>query len=105
MNQLAASSGETETARGHVKAVREALDAGDRETITAPLKAYSELLTEHIKKEDEVLYPWMDKNLTLTQVGAVFSRFSEVDSQRGDVSDKYEALIHQLEQKYHHEEE
>jgi len=31
----------------------------------------------HIRKEDEILYPWMDRNLSTAQVGALFSKFAE----------------------------
>lgn len=65
--------------RGHAKAISEAVEKKDREGIVEHLMAYRELLTEHIKKEDEILYPWMDRNLSVTQVGELFSRFIEVD--------------------------
>ena len=65
--------------RGHAKATSEALDKKDREGIVEHLTAYRELLTEHIKKEDEILYPWMDRSLSVTQVGELFSRFIEAD--------------------------
>jgi hemerythrin-like domain-containing protein len=41
--------------------------------------AYRELLTEHIRKEDEILYPWMDRELSVKQVGELFSKFNEAD--------------------------
>jgi hemerythrin-like domain-containing protein len=47
-------------ARNHVKAVAEALEERDKAKIIEHLNAYKELLTEHIKKEDEILYPWID---------------------------------------------
>jgi len=65
--------------RGYAKAILEALERKDREGIVEPLIAYGELLTEHIKKEDEILYPWMDRSFSVTQVGELFSRFIEVD--------------------------
>ncbi len=65
--------------RGHAKAISEALGKKDRGAIVEHLMAYRELLTEHIKKEDEILYPWMDRSLSVTQVGELFSRFIEVD--------------------------
>ena len=33
-------------------------------------------MSEHIKKEDEILYPWIDRNLSLTQVGELFGKFT-----------------------------
>lgn len=93
-----------ETGRAHVKAVLEALDGRDKEAIAEHLNGYRELLTEHIKKEDEILYPWMDRNLSITQVGELFSKFNGKDQEFGDAPKKYEELIGKLEQKFKPEE-
>ncbi len=74
-----------ETARGHVRAIIEALERRDKKTIIEHLNGYKELLTEHIKKEDEILYPWMDRGLSVTQVGELFQRFNEADEKIGEV--------------------
>ena len=87
-------------ARGHVKAILEALDRQDKEAIARHLSAYGDLLSEHIKKEDEILYPWMDKNLSVTQIGELFSRFNEADEQIGYSSLKYEEFINRSEEKF-----
>jgi len=68
-----------EKARNHVRSILEALEKKDRDSIAEHLNAYRELLTEHIRKEDEILYPWMDNNLSVTQVGELFSKFAMVD--------------------------
>jgi hemerythrin-like domain-containing protein len=89
-----------EQARGHVKAILEAIDRKDKAAIAKHLKAYRELLTEHIKKEDEILYPWMDKNLSITQIGELFSKFNETDKQIGYSPTKYGEFIDRLEEKF-----
>ncbi len=66
-------------ARGHVKAVEEAVNRRDGKAIQEHLSAYRDLLMEHIKKEDEILYPWMDRNLSTRQVGELYSKFTEAD--------------------------
>ncbi len=71
-------------ARNHVKALAEAVDKKDRKAIVEHLLAYRELLTEHIKKEDEILYPWMDRSLSVKQIGELFSKFNEVDEISGN---------------------
>jgi len=71
---------EHETARAHVRAAEAALTAGDLQGVTDHLQAYAELLAEHISKEDDILYPWMDRQLSTGQVGEMFRRFAEVDS-------------------------
>ena len=89
-----------QTARGHGKAVREALELRDRALVIEHLLAYRELLTEHIKKEDEIMLPWMDRKLSVSQVGELFSRFQEVEEKIGTSPEKYENFILRLEKKY-----
>ncbi|MBW8039752.1 MAG: hypothetical protein FVQ85_07110 [Planctomycetes bacterium] len=89
-----------EKARSHVRAILEALDKRDKEEIAEHLNAYYELLTEHIKKEDEILYPWMDRILSITQIGELFSDFNKVDEQFGDAPEKYEEFVNKLEEKF-----
>jgi hemerythrin-like domain-containing protein len=87
-------------ARSHVKAILAALERKDKTTVAKHLTAYGELLTEHIKKEDEILYPWLDKNLSDTQIGELFAKFNETDEQIGYSPAKYEAFINRLEEKF-----
>ena len=88
-----------ENGRALVKEVLAALERQDRETVISNLEAYTALLTEHIKKEDEILYRWMDRNLTMTQIGELFSRFSEKDKEFAGTPEKYQEFIAQLEKK------
>ena len=85
------------TGRGHVKAMLEALECKDKATLGQHLMAYRELLTEHIKKEDEILFPWMDRNLSTSQVDELYSKFNQVDQQIGLSPDTYEAFVQKLE--------
>lgn len=68
-----------ETARSHVKAILEAIKAKDKGSIIEHLNGYGKLLVEHIKKEDEILYPWIDRGLSLSQVGEIFAKFNEAE--------------------------
>lgn len=86
--------------RSHVMAMRQALEIKDKTAIAEHLNAYRDLLTEHIKKEDEILFPWMDKNLSTRQIGQLFARFNETDDQIGYSPSKYEAFIDRLEKKF-----
>jgi hemerythrin-like domain-containing protein len=86
--------------RSHVKAILEALEIKDKAAIAEHLDAYRDLLTEHIKKEDEILFPWMDKNLSTRQIGELYSRFNETDDQIGYSPSKYEEFIDRLEEKF-----
>jgi hemerythrin-like domain-containing protein len=80
--------------------VREAIDAverGDSKAVAVSLRNYSEILTGHIKKEDEILYPWMDRCLSTRQVGELFSSFREVDERFEEDRRKYETFVFDLE--------
>ena len=88
------------TARNHVKAILEALDRKDKEAIVQRLSAYHKLLSEHIKKEDEIMLPWMDKQLSTSQVGELFSRFTGAEEQMGFTPKKYEDFINRLEKNF-----
>ncbi|MDO8715360.1 MAG: hemerythrin domain-containing protein [Dehalococcoidales bacterium] len=88
-----------ENGRALVREVLAALERQDRETVISNLEGYTALLTEHIKKEDEILYRWMDRNLTMTQIGELFSRFSEKDKEFAGTPEKYQEFIAQLEKK------
>ncbi len=89
-----------DTGRGHVAAVLKAIEAQDKEQIIVHLNGYRDLLTEHIKKEDEILYTWMDRNLSTNQVGSMFTKFNKVDEEFGDVPAKYEAFIVDMEKRF-----
>ena len=88
-------------ARSHVKAIAEAMARKDRQGIIEHLSAYRDLLTEHIKKEDEVLYPWMDRGFSLKQVGELFSKFNEMDETSGSgMTERGHKFIFRLEENF-----
>ena len=88
------------TGRGHVKAMLEALDRRDRQALAEHLLAYRELLTGHIQKEDEILFPWMDRNLSPERIEELIARFDEVDQKMGLSSDKYTKFLEKLEMQF-----
>lgn len=90
---------EHEQGRGFVRAAADALAQGDAGTVRAYLLAYGQLLAEHIRKEDEILYPWMDRQLSDTQVGKLFGQFRDVDRSFGDKPARYRALVDELERR------
>ena len=86
--------------RGHVKAIIAAVETGDNGSIREHFAGYRELLSGHIRREDEVLYPWMDRNLSMSQTGRLFARFAEVDEQFREIRAKQETFVKSLEEKY-----
>lgn len=93
-----------ETGRAHVAATLQALESRDVSAVREHLDAYRELLTEHIEKEDGILYPWLDRGLSTTQVGELYARFNAKDEEFGETPKRYEALINRLEQEFAQEE-
>ena len=86
-------------ARGYVKNATEGLESRDLQKVSENLLAYKALLEEHIKKEDEILYPWMDRGLSTYQVGEMFSRFADADQKYFGVEEKYSKFVCELEKK------
>ena len=81
-------------ARGFVQVVARAIEDGNHSALCANLISYQELLTEHITKEDEILYPYIDRGLTTSQVGEIFRRFEEVESGLADdIPHRYKQFI------------
>ena len=89
-----------ERGRAHVRGILEAVERRDREGVAAHLAGYAGVLSEHIKKEDEILYPWMDRNLSVRQVGELFSQFLAVDERFAEERKKYESFVDRLEEAY-----
>ena len=87
-------------ARNHVKNIVEGVENRDLESVIENLSTYQELLTDHIRREDDILYPWMDRSITTTQVGNLFSSFNEVDESFGDAPAKYEEFVRELEESF-----
>ncbi|MFX1287102.1 MAG: hemerythrin domain-containing protein [Promethearchaeota archaeon] len=86
--------------RGHVQAMLQAIEKKDKNALAEHLISYSQILPEHIRKEDEILFPWMDRNLTTNQVGHLYSRFNEIDRDYGDAPAKHRNFIEKLEEKF-----
>ena len=83
-----------------MQGVLDALARRDAGGVARNLAEYGEILTEHIRKEDEILYPWMDRNLTTRQVGELYARFREVDETFLEAGERYEAFVRSLEGQY-----
>lgn len=87
--------------RACVQGVLDALGRRDAAGVSRNLAEYGEILTEHIRKEDEILYPWMDRNLSLRQVGELYARFREQDEAfRREAGERYEGFLTGLEEQY-----
>jgi len=95
---------EHDEGRRRIAAVVEALPDARKgvpsavEAVRTNLLAYVELLTAHIAKEDNVLYPMADRLLTADDQRALAEAFEEVEAKEigAGVHDKYHRLAHDL---------
>ena len=84
-------------ARALVQNMIKALKSENRELLSESLLAYRDLLQHHIQKEDEILYPWMDRELNKTKLIEMDAKFVEADINSGIKEKKYEDMINDLE--------
>ena len=84
------------TGRNHIKQAVEGAENGNKAQIKEHLLGYRDLLTQHIKKEDDTVS--VDRPSISTQVGEMF-QCNEADA-RGEPSWKYETFIQELEGKF-----
>jgi hemerythrin-like domain-containing protein len=90
-------------ARGYVKTIDSALAQKDYAQVVETFKLYQALLQEHIKKEDELLYPWMDRQLTTKQVGELYNQFTSLDTSSAEMAKREEEFVKQMEARYRKE--
>lgn len=96
---IAVMKSEHETGRAYVRSAREGLKEDNVSRICENLSAYGVLLAEHIRKEDEILYPWMNRLLSDSRVGFLFSKFAEIDGSFGAQAGSYISFAQSLENK------
>lgn len=91
---------EHERARALTAEMAKGLERRDAAVVGERLAAYRQLLSEHIRKEDEILYPWMDSRLSDSQVGEIFGRFAEADRRTSLSPAGYEDFLARLEKRF-----
>ncbi len=99
---------EHDLGRFHMQELRAALErlkAGDDESkldVIANAITYTHLIERHIKKEDDLVYPYGEKNLTeedMNQINQMTDDFEQQATTEGTQS-KYVTLLENLEMKY-----
>ena len=71
---------EHESGRRHVRNMKKAIEAQDRETFRVHASEFSDLLRAHIIKEDRILYPMARRVLTKKDQSALVRQFAEIDA-------------------------
>jgi len=87
-------------ARNHVKEMLSAIERKDVIVLSEHLTEYAKLLTEHIRKEDEILFPWLDNKLTGEQVAELSQKFDMEDQKIGVSPEKYQSYLDSLENRF-----
>jgi hemerythrin-like domain-containing protein len=72
------------------------LKSNNNELVISNLEFYCGLLKEHITKEDTILYPWMNRTLTDTQIGILFSKCAKIDNEYRDKASEMESFVESL---------
>ena len=65
--------------REHCRAIENGVAERDAAAVREHLLAYAALIREHIRKEDDILFPWLDRQLLDSQVGQMYAQFLEAD--------------------------
>ncbi|MDD2370394.1 MAG: hemerythrin domain-containing protein [Firmicutes bacterium] len=82
-------------ARAIVREIKAAVEAGSVEEAAQAAKKYSILLHDHIREENEVMFPSLEKRITEKQQEIMYERFQQVEEQTlgGGVKDKLIMMI------------
>jgi hemerythrin-like domain-containing protein len=77
-------------------------DKGAAARIASAGNDYAALLSQHIQKEDKVLYPMADARLTPEKDAELVEAFEEIERDRigQGKHEEFHAMLHQLEKKY-----
>ncbi len=84
-------------ARSFVQEMLRALNEKNTEKFVSNMLDYAVLLKEHIRKEDEMLFPWLDSRLTDEQKEELVVLFEHSDKRAVMDNRKYPLLIERLE--------
>ena len=85
-------------ARALVQEMLHAVDTVNSDALTSSLLEYAALLSEHIHKEDQILFPWLDSKLTKKELDELSTRFEKSDRNLALDNRKFQSYIEELEQ-------
>ena len=82
--------------RNFVKGMEEGLKEGNKNRITENARGYSQLIQEHINKEDNILYPMADEALSEKAKESILKKFNEIEKKKKKDKEKALAFIKSL---------
>lgn len=93
---------EHEAGRAFIRRMAAGLDSGDDREFAEAAGGYIELLTEHIRKENEVLFKMADQVLPAEKQEEMFRRFERIEEERigPGVHESFHKLMDDLSARY-----
>jgi len=92
---------EHDLGRALVKRMQEAIYSQDKDEFIDAMKTYTNLLTDHIYKEDNILYPMAESSLTTSQKTEIQKEYHEAQARMNadEIWRKYKSFSSDLEAK------
>ena len=99
---------EHDLGRSYIKGLQEGLTrlkAGDPKAagvVVENIEKYSDLLIQHINKEDHILYPMAERSFSPAQNQALLEGFAEIEAQRVGAGkhEEFHRMLHRLQEVY-----
>lgn len=86
--------------RAHVRAIEAGVAARDGAAVREHLLAYAALIREHIRKENDVLFPWLDRQLLDSQIGQMYAQFLDAERRFDRDPRQLENFVAELEARF-----
>lgn len=80
---IAAMTAEHATARDLLKKAEQAMQGKDPDALSLVLDRYVDLMRQHMRREDDVLFPWFQQVLDEESLAAALEQFDKLDTKLG----------------------
>lgn len=80
--------------------IQKGLINNQKEMLADNLLRYKNLLSDHITRENDIVFPWIEANLIPAQIQEISERFYQADRMYGTMSRHYIGLLNRLIKKY-----
>lgn len=88
---------EHEEIRFYAQILLTAITDNDKTAIKESLNTYRVVISEHIKKEEDILYPWIERSITVALINNLNSKYIEIDKRTPNIDENYGNIIMKLE--------
>jgi len=88
---------EHEEIRFYAQILLTAIKDNDKTAIKESLNTYRVVISEHIKKEEDILYPWIERSITVALINNLNSKYIEIDKRTPNIDENYGNIIMKLE--------